>query len=230
MLCVITYNSSLFSLNFNKTKKIAAQINKGMPTFYCGCKIHWFGSKGEPDLKSCKYKIRKNSTRAHRIEWEHVMPAWEFGHFCECWSHGGRRNCAKDEFYKVMENDLHNIEPAIGEINADRENYKYDEWVANKSKSTYGHCRIQIDNKNKRIDPSIRSRGIIARTYLYMHDRYRIPISKKQLNLFNKWNRLYPATKFENRKNKLIYGIQHTLNKYIKKSYENNKKIRIYQN
>ncbi|HBQ79324.1 MAG TPA: deoxyribonuclease I, partial [Erwinia persicina] len=39
--------------SFSQAKAYAAQINSGAPgTFYCGCKIHWQGKKGVPDLAS----------------------------------------------------------------------------------------------------------------------------------------------------------------------------------
>ena len=33
--------------------------------------------KGVIDLESCGYKVRKNENRASRVEWEHVVPAWQ---------------------------------------------------------------------------------------------------------------------------------------------------------
>ncbi|KHJ65216.1 DNA-specific endonuclease I, partial [Pantoea rodasii] len=79
--------------NFQQAKVVAAQINADAPAdFYCGCKINWHGKKGVPDLSSCGYNVRKNANRADRIEWEHVMPAWEFGHQRQCWQNGGRKN------------------------------------------------------------------------------------------------------------------------------------------
>jgi len=31
----------------------------------------------------------KNLKRASRIEWEHIVPAWFFGHNLDCWKRGG---------------------------------------------------------------------------------------------------------------------------------------------
>jgi deoxyribonuclease I len=82
--------------NFTQAKAAAVKVNQDAPgSFYCGCKIEWQGKKGIPDLESCGYQPRKNLNRASRIEWEHVVPAWQFGHQMQCWQDGGRKNCAK---------------------------------------------------------------------------------------------------------------------------------------
>ncbi|WP_411020426.1 endonuclease, partial [Salmonella sp. ZJLS19Sal_0228] len=81
-----------------------------------GCDIQWQGKKGTPDLKGCGYQVRKQEKRASRIEWEHVVPAWQFGHQLQCWQQGGRKQCSRhDTAFKRMEADLHNLTPAIGE-------------------------------------------------------------------------------------------------------------------
>ncbi len=107
--------------NFQQAKTFAAAIHADAPgSFYCGCKINWQGKKGIPDLS-------KNANRASRIEWEHVMPAWEFGHQRQCWQNGGRKNCSKDADYRSIESDLHNLQPALGEVNGDRGNFAYSQ-------------------------------------------------------------------------------------------------------
>ena len=112
--------------SFNKAKKIAVSLYADHPTsFYCGCDINWKGKKGMPDHASCGYKIRKQKLRSSRIEWEHVVPAWAFGHQLQCWQDGGRKNCRKNAEFKKMESDLHNLVPAIGEVNGDRSNYSF---------------------------------------------------------------------------------------------------------
>ncbi len=104
--------------SFSAAKREAVKIYADHPTsFYCGCDIKWQGKKGIPDLASCGYQVRKQEKRASRIEWEHVVPAWQFGHQRQCWQNGGRKNCTRnDNVFKSMEADLHNLTPAIGEV------------------------------------------------------------------------------------------------------------------
>ncbi|WP_083172306.1 deoxyribonuclease I [secondary endosymbiont of Trabutina mannipara] len=200
--------------NFNQAKSVALKINRDAPgTFYCGCPITWYGKKGTPDLSTCGYQVRKSKLLAKRIEWEHVMPAWEFGHQRQCWKKGGRKNCAKDFAYRKIENDLHNLQPVIGEVNKDRGNYQYSQWYSGKSQ--YGRCQMKIDFKNKQIDPPTRVRGVIARTYFYMRDHYKLRLSRAQTKLFELWNHTYPVTEWECKRNKRIAAIQGNPNPYI---------------
>ncbi|TPD92868.1 deoxyribonuclease I [Pantoea vagans] len=203
--------------NFQQAKTFAAAINADAPgSFYCGCKIQWQGKKGTPDLSSCGYQVRKNANRAARIEWEHVMPAWEFGHQRQCWQEGGRKNCSKDPDYRRIETDLHNLEPAVGEVNGDRGNFAYSQW--NGSEKQYGQCEMKIDFKLKQAEPPARARGAIARTYFYMRDQYHLRISRQQTQLFSAWDRLYPVTQWECERDQRIAKVQGNHNPYVQQA------------
>lgn len=91
--------------------------------------------------------MRKNENRASRVEWEHVVPAWQFGHQRQCWQDGGRKNCAKDPVYRKMESDMHNLQPSVGEVNGDRGNFMYSQW--NGGEGQYGQCAMKVDFKEK---------------------------------------------------------------------------------
>ncbi|WP_292987760.1 deoxyribonuclease I [Pantoea sp.] len=203
--------------NFQQAKTFAAAINADAPgSFYCGCKIQWQGKKGIPDLNSCGYQPRKNANRAARIEWEHVMPAWEFGHQRQCWQDGGRKNCSKDPDYRRIESDLHNLEPALGEVNGDRGNFAYSQW--NGSEKQYGQCEMKIDFKLKQAEPPARARGAIARTYFYMRDQYNLRISRQQTQLFTAWDKLYPVTQWECERDQRIAKVQGNHNPYVQQA------------
>ncbi|MGP0152509.1 deoxyribonuclease I [Pantoea ananatis] len=219
-LLLASFNSQALNLNnyhqnnFQQAKAYAAEINDDAPgSFYCGCKITWHGKKGEPDLNSCGYQPRKNAHRAARIEWEHVMPAWEFGHQRQCWQNGGRKNCSKDADYRRIETDLHNLQPAIGEVNGDRGNYAYSQW--NGTDKQYGQCSMQIDFKNRQAQPPERACGAIARTYFYMRDQYHLRLSRQQTQLFTAWNTRYPVSKWECERDQRIARVQGNHNPYV---------------
>lgn len=212
-----------FSLNnyhqngFGQAKEYAAKLNADAPgSFYCGCKISWKGKKGIPDLASCGYQVRKNANRAKRIEWEHVVPAWTFGHQRQCWQNGGRKQCAKDAGYRHIETDLHNLQPAIGEVNGDRGNFMYSQW--NGSERQYGQCEMKIDFKNKLAEPPARARGAIARTWFYMRDQYQINLSKQQTQLMTVWNKQYPVTPWECERDNRIAKVQGNHNPYVQQA------------
>ncbi|MRS19611.1 deoxyribonuclease I [Enterobacteriaceae bacterium RIT692] len=203
--------------NFSQAKAYAAQINADAPAdFYCGCKISWRGKKGVPDLNSCGYSVRKNANRAERIEWEHVMPAWEFGHQRQCWQNGGRKSCSKDADYRRIESDLHNLQPAIGEVNGDRNNFQYSQW--NGGEQQYGQCGMKVDFKQKLAQPPERARGAIARTYFYMRDQYHLRLSRQQTQLFTAWDKQYPVTTWECERDNRIAKVQGNHNSYVQQA------------
>lgn len=199
--------------NFQAAKKASVAINQGAKEFYCGCTIHWQGKKGTPDLTSCGYQARKNLQRASRIEWEHIVPAWAFGHQRQCWQQGGRKNCHKDEEYRRIEADLHNLEPAIGEVNGDRNNFAYSQW--NGQPTQYGACEMINDFKAKLSQPAARARGPIARISLYMRDRYHLSLSRQQTQLFMAWNKLYPVSAWECQRDQRIAKVQGNHNPWV---------------
>lgn len=101
-----------------------AQDGSGDP--YCGCDWEWVGrSGGLIDHASCGYRIRSPSTRAHRLEWQHVVSAWALGQQRPCWQNGGHKRCQSDPLFTRMEADLFNILPAVGEISLDRGAYMF---------------------------------------------------------------------------------------------------------
>lgn len=200
--------------NFSQAKTEGVKINHDVPgDFYCGCKITWEGKKGIIDKESCGYVTRKNEVRASRVEWEHVMPAWQFGHQRQCWQEGGRKNCTKDETYKRIESDMHNLQPALGEVNADRGNYSFTQW--NGGEAQYGKCPMKVDFKNKQVDPNPAARGSIARIYQYMRDTYQIKLSASQNRLFEAWDKLYPVTAWECERDRRIKKVQGNNNPYV---------------
>lgn len=203
LLLVSLIGVSTFSVlaapeTFSQAKRVALNIYKDHPiSFYCGCPITWTGKKGIPDLDQCGYKVRKQQVRASRIEWEHVVPAWQFGHQLQCWQKGGRKNCARnDAQFKFMEADLHNLTPAIGEVNGDRAHYSFSQWNGSRGVS-YGQCEMQVNFKGKEVMPPERARGMIARIYFYMSDKYPFKLSRQQHQLMSAWDKTYPVTKWE---------------------------------
>ena len=213
LLC-LTLCSSLQAAppqSFSQAKKIGWTLYERQSVeFYCGCSF-----KGNRvDLKSCGYTPRKNANRAARIEWEHIVPAWQIGHQRQCWQHGGRKNCSKnDSVFRRAEADLHNLVPAIGEVNGDRSNYDFG-WLPQKP-SQYGACPTVVDFKARKVMPRQQVRGMIARTYLYMSDRYQLRLSKQNRQLFNAWNKTYPAEQWERQRNQLIGCVMGWGNPYV---------------
>jgi deoxyribonuclease-1 len=179
---------------FSSAKKhLISQVTDKTKTIYCDCSIKKEGKKLTPITNECGYKPRleltrsgKVNTRAKRIEWEHIVPAWEFGHQLQCWQDGGRKNCRKNsEKFKKMEADINNLAPAIGEINGDRSNFRFG--MLSDTQKKYGSCDVKIDFKQRVIEPPVKARKQVAEAYFYMQSTYDLKISKKQQQLFNAW-------------------------------------------
>ncbi|OEC38661.1 deoxyribonuclease [Pseudomonas sp. 1D4] len=185
---------------FQEAKKAAWKLYASHPVeFYCGCRY----SGNKVDLKSCGYVPRTNAKRASRIEWEHIVPAWVIGHQRKCWQNGGRENCARhDDAYRRAEADLHNLVPSIGEVNGDRSNYSFG-WLP-QAPSQYGACPMVVDFKARKAMPRQQIRGMIARTYFYMSERYGLRLSRQDRQLYTAWNKQYPVEAWERNRNQRV--------------------------
>jgi endonuclease I len=204
------------NFNTSKTQLINLyKLNSDQTTFYCGCEFSFKNKKGIVDFSKCGYSVRKNLNRASRIEWEHVMPAENFGRHLQCWRDGGRKACKKDAIFNQMEGDLHNLQPAIGEVNGDRSNYRYSQFT--NTFNQYGQCKTAVDFKARKFQPREEIRGVIARTYLYMSNKYKINLSNSERQLMIIWNKTYPPKTWECKRNKLIEKIQGNENLFITK-------------
>lgn len=171
---------------------------------YCGCLITTQGKKWLADWQSCGYVPRKNAERASRIEWEHVVPASEFGQQRQCWQQGGRKNCsATDPVFVAMEGDPHNLVPVVGEVNGDRGNLKYG-MLARDQGIRYGQCPSRVDFKASVFMPNPQFRGNAARTYFYFSQRYGLTLSKQRQQLFAAWSQADPVDAKECERNRRI--------------------------
>lgn len=210
--------------SFGTAKRILyEEIYKGHAiSFYCGCDYNPKTKK--PDWKSCGFKPRKNPERASRIEAEHVMPAHQFGNFRQCWREPkkvcpekdmtGRQCCeAKDEVFETAHNDLHNLFPAIGEVNGDRSNYNWGMVEGNKPE--YGACPIKIDESIRRVEPPNNVKGDVARVMFYMEDTYGFRLSDQDRKLFTVWSKQDAPDAWEIERNKRIAAIEGKENRFI---------------
>ncbi|MDN5042294.1 endonuclease [Aliarcobacter butzleri] len=214
LLLITLFFTTIFAESFSESKKLLKEIYKGhQTTFYCGCKYDPSNKDNMIDRNSCGYVPRneltkkgKENERANRIEWEHIMPAENFGRHLACWKDGGRKACSKDPIFNKMEADMHNLVPAIGELNADRSNFRYG---ADKPKvGMYGECKFEVDFDANRAYVRDEIKGDIARAYLYMSKTYNINLSDQERKLMEAWDKQDPIDEWEIEKNKRIENIK----------------------
>ncbi len=212
-------NAALSS--FGKAKRALAKIYADHAlTFYCRCRYR--GSK--VNHASCGYVPQRQSRRARRLEWEHIVPAAQFGRSFSAWTQGhpecvnpkgevyrGRR-CARKTVreFRFMEADMYNLVPAIGELNRKRSNYPMG--IIAGEKRNFGACDIEF--LDRKIEPRPDIRGDIARTYLYMDAAYRGRgiITPQERGLFAEWNEADPVDDWECERARQIKAIQRNVN------------------
>ena len=175
------------------------------------------------------FESEKFKKRAKRIEWEHVVPAENFGRNFSEWRLGDKlcvnskgkeykgRRCAEktNTQYRYMQADMYNLYPAIGSVNASRSNYNFA--MLGNIKNSFGSCAMKIENR--KAEPPTESRGIIARAYLYMDNFYpNYKMSRQQRQLMHVWNKIYPADAWECERAKRIQKIQGNNNEIVEQS------------
>lgn len=210
MVILISSNSALAgneTINsFNQSKKHLREIYADhRETIYCGAKFNADNTVVLP----VGFITPKYEKRSKRIEWEHVVPAENFGRTFPEWRDGhpdcidskGKsfkgRNCAEktNHEYRLMQSDMYNLYPAIGAVNALRSNFNFIE-LSKETPNIFGSCAMKIDGK--KVEPPAKSRGVIARTYFYMEQEYpRFKISKQMKQLLTVWDKQHPVTEWE---------------------------------
>jgi len=218
--------------SFIKVKNILLKevYSKHRDTFYCGCKF----SKN----KKVRCKVGKGE-RAKRIEWEHIVPASQFGKTFSSWEKytsltcrvpsfirkifsikcktlTGRANARRiSKLYRLMESDMYNLVPAIGLVNQRRSNYPYRDIPGEKRE--FGNCDFEVSGKAA--EPPSNVRGNIARTYFYMDHAYpkRNIMSSKEKKVFKAWDKKDPVDEWECERCKKIESHQGNVNPFVKK-------------
>lgn len=186
-------------------KKVAANIFKPHKvTLYCGCV---YDKDKQVDLTSCNMHNATPIKRAHRVEWEHMMPAEHFGRYHQCWhekicvnestgkEYKGRKCCEKiDPEFRRQEAELNNLWPAVGAVNQERSNFAFG--IIENKRGYYG-CEFEADKEVRIAEPPDRAKGIVARANLFMADKYQVELSKEQRRLLQKWNKQFPPDYWE---------------------------------
>ncbi|MGB1298177.1 MAG: endonuclease [Psychrobium sp.] len=212
--------------SFSKAKKLLLQkvYHDHRTTLYCGASFSL--KKAIENYNG--YSGTKYKKRAKRIEWEHVVPAQNFGQSFTAWRLGDKecinnkgkvykgRRCANksSKEYRLMQADLYNLFPAIGSVNAYRSNFNFV--MMPSEKSDFGACDMRIENK--KAQPPKRARGQIARAYLYMEDAYKqFKMSAAQRKLMIAWDKQFPVSTWECERNKRIEKLQKSHNRILDK-------------
>ena len=112
-----------------------------------------------------------------------------------------------------MEADLYNLMPVIGEINYFRNNLEVGSLES--TLYSFGDCKIKIGSYH--FEPRNGIKGLIARTYFYMHETYKNfnIVNEENFHQLVKWNKSFPPTEFELKRSKRIERQQGNSNSFV---------------
>lgn len=211
--------------SFNKAKKLLENevYYDHRVTIYCG---YPFDEKKRICLPD-GFTTEKHQKRAYKVEWEHAVPAENFGRAFREWRDGdplcidrkGKafkgRKCAEkaNQEYRFMQADMYNLFPAVGAVNAVRSNKQYSELPG--VPSAFGTCPAKVDGN--RFEPPAPSKGDLARAALYMDKEYPpYRLSRQQKRLFEAWSKQDPVDEWECTRAKRIEQLQGNENIFVK--------------
>ena len=187
-----------------------------------------------PNLRKVDFTLYDNVSaeelqrKSERMEWEHIVPAQNFGKTFTEWKDGHKnctfgagkkykgRKCAEQqsEEFRYMYTDMYNLYPSIGAVNFLRAHFNMTQFDA-KMPATFGACQMKI-SRNK-AEPPDEVKGLIARTYLYMQHTYsRYRIGEPMQGILKAWNKKYPVTKWECTRAYRIEKLQGNANVVVK--------------
>lgn len=210
--------------SFNKAKRTLERevYQDHRVTLYCEAQFDAQKNVQHPD----GFVTTKHKKRSKKVEWEHVVPAQNFGQAFSEWRDGDEqcvnskgksfkgRRCAEkvNKEYRYMQADMHNLFPAIGAVNALRSNYNFT--MLPEEKSGFGSCDMRINDR--KAQPPVASRGRIARTYMYMESTYpKYQMSNQQRQLMNAWDKQDPVSQWECLRSKRIEKLQGNANAIV---------------
>jgi len=218
----IILESSGFPTSFDAAKRMLARdVYFDVRTDrYCGCT---FDSRLRVDLVTCPMRTEQFHNRQEGIEWEHVVPASDFGRQRACWRSppqgtDGRTHCGRvDETYRIMEADPHNLIPVIGALNAIRSNYRFGMVGAGTEDPIVSGCgfRVAREGGGRFVEPPDAVKGQVARIYFYFEDRYGHRIGRSQRRVFDAWNKQFPPDAAEIERDQRLAAITGVSNPFV---------------
>jgi deoxyribonuclease-1 len=160
----------------------------------------------------CGYRFDPSgrSPDNYGISIDHVYATEWTQDYLGCGNRSECRNGGNKKFLE-MEADLHNLYPAWSALLVYRSGRMFGEVAGEDSR--FDDCDFEW--KGEVVEPRDISRGNVARSILYMHDRYGAPVSADVLERMKKWNRDDPPSEQEVVRNDRIEKLQGRRNPYI---------------
>lgn len=210
------------TISWSKTKRLADRLIHADDAneFYCGCPYKSnrtaSGSGRILSFKACGYRRPvAHRNRARVLEWEHVvpaslMPARQF----RCWTEGGRQECERSNpRAQAMIFDLHNLVPAVGQVNALRGDKRYSQ-LPDVAVGQFGMCAVKQSSEG--FEPADCKKGDVARVWLYMRERHGVEIPDAELAMFERWSKFDPVSRWESRRERRVAAHTRVNNPFVR--------------
>jgi deoxyribonuclease-1 len=112
-----------------------------------------------------------------------------------------------------MEADLHNLLPAVGQLNGDRSNLPYG--VVPGEPRAYGACNFEIDRVTDVAEPPDAIQGDVARIWMYMSQTYGVSVDPERMEVFVRWSEGDPVDDWERARDQRIKAAQGNSNPFL---------------
>lgn len=142
---------------------------------------------------------------------EHVLPAERMKEAAGCEGLSREQCRGRSRRFNRMEADLHNLWPALPEVNNKRGSLPFgeipgEEW-------DFPACDFEVEGG--KVEPRPQVRGEIARSIFYMMREYGVRLPDEEVLILWEWNRADPPDEIEGRRNGRIAALQGTRNPFI---------------
>lgn len=122
---------------------------------------------------------------------------------------GTSQQCSKDDRYRQIASDLHNIVPVNSRIEMSRRNSRYEQLG-----NTGGTNECGIRESAQFFEPPAMVKGDVARTVAYMVSTYNLPWAGAH-RVFVAWNQMDPPDDRELARHQLVSEIQGNENPFV---------------
>jgi len=187
-------------------------------------------------LGLCAYAEQKPANNVDSLFWEKLYPKTGWTLYCGEFFDNKKNiaieqvypmswvikhlNCKNVEYcrensenYSNIETDLHNMYPVLNTIDKARADYQFGS-IADEYREFF-ECDFEREVQTKTVEPRSLAKGNIARSMLYMHSKYHLPVDPAILRQFVDWHMSDPPSKDEIRRNNIIESNQGTRNSFI---------------
>jgi hypothetical protein len=112
--------------------------------------------------------------------------------------------------------DLHHLFIANAHVNSSRSSHDFGVVVHRTATLDCGDSKLGYDQSGKMVfEPPNAHKGALARAMFYFAVRYEMPLSSRQEFVLRKWNRDFPVTEAEKRRNDRIERLQGNRNPFV---------------